>query len=60
MTLKMKLTMPLIPISNPQEIKIFNNFMKENPSFRSNNISNLTILFKQKSNDTAVSLNYLL
>ena len=54
MVLKMKLTIPPMPISYLQEIKIFNGFMKENPSFTSNNISNLAVLFKEKSNGTTV------
>jgi len=54
MALKMKLTMPPMPISHLHEIKIFNDFIKENPSFTSNNISNLAIIFKEKSNGTTV------
>ena len=54
MALKMKLAMPPMPISHLHEIKIFNDFIKQNPSFTSTSMSTLTMIFKDKSNGTTI------
>ena len=52
--LKMKLAMPPMPISHPHEIKIFNDFIKQNPSFTSTSMSTLALIFNDESNGTRI------
>ena len=47
---KMKLRMPPLPISHWEEIKIFNDFMKENNTLSNSKCVDLAELYKEKCN----------
>lgn len=54
MAKKMKLRMPPLPVSHWEEIKIFNDFIKENNKLSNSKCVELAVLFKSMCNGTTI------